>query len=67
LGLPKLAQEKQLLLDCLFTINRYKLIFDTGACFGSYKELGQQIFRNLEDFANTFLKFLLQQPAVEYP
>jgi hypothetical protein len=50
LGLPKLAG-KQLLWIASFTINRYKLIFDTGACFGSYRELGQQIFRNLEDFA----------------
>jgi hypothetical protein len=37
LGLQKLAQEKQLLWIASFTINRYKLIFDTGACFGSYK------------------------------
>jgi hypothetical protein len=49
LGLPKLAQENSC-FDCLFTINRYKLIFDTGACFGSYKGVRAD-FRNLEDFA----------------
>jgi hypothetical protein len=49
LGLPKLVQEKQLLLIASFTINRYKLIFDTGAWF--LKELGAADFRNLEDFA----------------
>jgi hypothetical protein len=41
-GLAKTGTGKQLLLIASFTINRYKLIFDTGACFGSYKELGSR-------------------------
>jgi hypothetical protein len=36
-GLAKTGTGKQLLWIASFTINRYKLIFDTGACFGSYK------------------------------
>jgi superfamily II DNA/RNA helicase len=41
-GLAKTGTGKTAAFDCLFTINRYKLIFDTGACFGSYKELGSR-------------------------
>jgi superfamily II DNA/RNA helicase len=36
-GLAKTGTGKTAAFGCLFTINRYKLIFDTGACFGSYK------------------------------
>jgi hypothetical protein len=37
--LPKQAKEKQLLLDCSFTINRYNFTFGTSAYSGSYREL----------------------------
>jgi ATP-dependent RNA helicase DeaD len=42
-GLAKTGTGKTAALDCLFTINRYKLIFDTGACLVPTRELGQQI------------------------
>jgi ATP-dependent RNA helicase DeaD len=50
LGACQNWHRKTAAFDCLFTINRYKLIFDTGACFGSYKGEAAD-FRNLEDFA----------------
>jgi hypothetical protein len=38
LGLPKLHRKNSCFWIASFTINRYKLIFDTGACFGSLGE-----------------------------